>query len=44
MKATCPSQNRTLTPPEWKLRAAFQEGLWGTDGPRQSNCLEFGVR
>ena len=27
-KATWPSAKRTLTPPGWRLRAAFQPGLW----------------
>ena len=27
-KTTWPSQNSTLTPPGWRLRAAFQPGLW----------------
>src|SRR4051794_20622513 len=27
-KTTWPSQNSVLTPPGWRLRAAFQPGLW----------------
>src|SRR5581483_5279778 len=42
--AVWPSQNRTLTPPGWRLRAAFHAGLWGGLACQQSKFLEFGVR
>ena len=42
-KPTWPSQNRTFTPPGWRLRAAFQAGLWRFVGPKQSLSLLFGV-